>query len=513
MESMVGHHRKASVGGVATRVGKMVGCGDRRVVETRVLEDVPRVVRSRKAMIRILYFAALIVLVMSPGDRCFGDLPAMPVPPGNPITEPKRILGKILFWDEQLSSNNTVACGTCHILSSSGSDPRLARHAGPDSLLITPDDIFGSHGIARTNNASEPVYDATYGWNPQITGRSAPSMIGSQYAPELFWDGRASSTFLNPETGEISLASGGALESQAVGPIMSDVEMAHESRDWESLVAKLEVAIPLDLATDYPLDVAASLSGGETYPELFALAFGDSEITAERIAFAIATYERTLFPDQTPWDAYVGGDASALSADQIVGWNFFQSSPCHACHTPPLFTDHSYRNVGLRPPIEDGGRQDVTELFEDRGKFRVPSLRNVGLKKKFMHTGRILSVENVVGFYTGDYSEQFSENRDPLIPGIDVPLPFLNPLLDFLSNGLTDPRVETESFPFDRPTLRSERVADFGAFTDCMSNPGNAPTPKAGRTVDECLDLCDVDGDGDVDLGDHRRLLWTFSAQ
>ncbi len=50
------------------------------------------------------------------------QLPPVPVPVENPITEAKRVLGKILFWEEQLSSDDTVACGTCHIMSAAGSD-------------------------------------------------------------------------------------------------------------------------------------------------------------------------------------------------------------------------------------------------------------------------------------------------------------------------------------------------------------------------------------------------------
>jgi hypothetical protein len=115
-----------------------------------------------------------------------------------------------------------------------------------------------------------------------------------------------------------------------------------------------------------------------------------------------------------------------------------------------------------------------------------------------------------VGFYLGSYNVQFPDNQDPLIVETDIPLPFLNPLLDFLSNGLTDPRVAAEEFPFDRPTLRSERVADFTAFANCLSGPGALPDPDAPLSEEECLDLYDLDGDDDVDLIDYPRLLWAF---
>lgn len=246
------------------------------------------------------------------------------------------------------------------------------------------------------------------------------------------------------------------------------------------------------------------------YPDLFAEAFGDSTITAERIAWAIATYERTLYPGETPWDRFMAGQSDAMTASQIEGWEFFQSTECAECHVPPLFTDNTYRNIGLRDVVEDGGRQDVTGLFEDRGKFKVPMLRNTGLKKKYMHNGHFTRLQDVLAFYIGSYAPFFTDNQDPLIPPIDIPLPTLGPLVDFLENGLTDPRVVAEAFPFDYPTLRGERRADFPVFADCLSGPGGQPNPTPPRPAAECSDLFDADGDGDVDITDYQTLLWNF---
>ena len=82
----------------------------------------------------------------------------------------------------------------------------------------------------------------------------------------------------------------------------------------------------------------------------------DPAITAERIAFAIASYERTLIPDQTPWDDFMQGDQQALTPGQVNGWNFFQASQCSTCHAPPMFTDQTYRNIGMRPVAEERSR-------------------------------------------------------------------------------------------------------------------------------------------------------------
>lgn len=387
-------------------------------------------------------------------------LPPPPVPPVNPITEEKRALGKLLFWDEQLSSDNTMACGTCHIPQFNGRDPRLGVNPGLDAIFGTPDDVFGSRGVIRSDGNNNYSPDPEFGLLPQVTNRRVPTMIGAAFAPQLFWDGRAGGQFVNPQSGAVSIIIGGSLESQSVAPPTSDVEMAHENRNWTQIAVKLAAVQPMVLASDLPPDLAAALNANSTYPELFDAAFGDPAITAERIAFSIATYERTLIADQTPWDAFIAGNPGALTPNQQQGWNNFIAGPipCRICHTPPVFTNHTFRNLGLRPVPEDIGRQAVTGNPADRGRFKVPTLRNVGLKPRFMHNGMLTSLNQVLDFYAAVNGQvQFPDNRDPLLP-IPIPPPIRGPLIDFLANGLTDPRVAAELFPFDRPMLHSERV-------------------------------------------------------
>ena len=396
------------------------------------------------------FCGVLIALLL--GAPVLAQLPPVPFPLENPITEEKRVLGKILFWDEQLSSDDTVACGTCHSLARSGADARVGIHPGPDGIPGTQDDILGSPGIARADASGHYVTDGTFGLHPQVTGRSANPVVGAAYSPQLFWDGRAGSKFLNPENGSVSIVIGGALENQAIGPILSDVEMAREGRSWTDVIAKLESVQPLDFATDIPADMAQALALDPTYPDLFRSAFGDLQITAERIAFAIATYERTLIPDQTPWDLFQAGDTLAMTPEQIAGWDFFQGTTCTICHTPPLFTDNNFRNIGVRPFAEDIGRMGVTGVRTDRGRFKVPTLRGVGLKANYMHGGQFLNLSAVLDFYSPLSRSTFQDNLDPLLP-TTIP-PFIkSEVIDFMENALTDPRAAAEVFPFDRPVL------------------------------------------------------------
>ncbi|HVQ39481.1 MAG TPA: cytochrome c peroxidase, partial [Pyrinomonadaceae bacterium] len=101
-----------------------------------------------------------------------------PVPPGNPITAAKAFLGKTLFWDEQLSSTRTVACGSCHFSTTGGSDARSvdsvkSRNPGADGLLNTADDVFASPGVPSNNVDGSYNWSSTYGFAAQVTGRKA----------------------------------------------------------------------------------------------------------------------------------------------------------------------------------------------------------------------------------------------------------------------------------------------------------------------------------------------------
>jgi len=391
-----------------------------------------------------------------------GGLPPVPVPAGNPITPQKAILGKLLFWEEQLSADNRVACGTCHRPEAGGGDPRRARHPGADGVLLTADDTFGSPGIVASDASNAYRPGGVFAFGEQVTGRNSPAFLTAAWFTESFWDGRAGSQFADPESGLVSLPSGGALENQAVAPPRSPIEMAHDLRSWGQIEQKLQNARPMALATGLPADMAAAIAVNTTYPALFQAAFGDPAITADRIARAIATYERTLVADQTPWDRFQQGVTSALTSAQQSGLAVFNGQGrCNLCHPPGLFSDGQFRNLGLRPIAEDVGRQAVTGNIADRGKWKVPSLRNVGLRASLMHTGEFQSLGEVVTFYRSGGGPNL-DNKDPLLVPVNL-LPIrVQELTDFLQNGLTDPRVQNRQFPFDRPTLLSERMPATG---------------------------------------------------
>ncbi len=404
-------------------------------------------------------FGGLLLLIAGAAVAQPPPLPPPPAPPGNPVTPAKVDLGKVLFWDEQLSSTRTVACGTCHIAGAGGSDPRStdparSSHPGPDGVFGTGDDVTGSRGVPR--NWLDGTYDLEpiFGMSEQVTGRKANSAINAAYANLLFWDGRAEATFRDPATDAVVLAAGAALESQVLGPPVSDVEMAHVGRDWDEVALALESAVPLAVASEVPAPLVTWIDG-RSYPELFAEAFGTGEVTPVRIAMAIATYERTLFSNQTPFDDFLAGVPGALTPQENQGRILFAVNSCAPCHSGNLLTDNNFRYIGVRPRADDEGRFEVTGNPGDRGRFRTPSLRNVALRAPYFHNGRFETLEEVVDFYDrgGDFD---APNKDPRIVPLGLDQAQKDALVAFLERPLTDPRVAAELPPFDRPRLAAE---------------------------------------------------------
>ena len=390
----------------------------------------------------------------------FSPLSPPPVPIGNPVTAAKATLGKVLFWDEQLSSTLTVACGTCHRASDGGSDPRTvvnslrARNPGFDTVFNTPDDVFGSPGVPLNNQDGTYSPSNFFGFGEQVTNRKAPSYLNAGFAANgLFWDGRASNTFRDPLTNAVLLTDWASLESQILGPPVSDAEMGHGNRNWTQVANQIAAAKPLALAHNIPPALIEWING-QTYPQLFEEAFGTPEVTPARMAMAMATHERTLFSDRAPLDRWAS-NIEPLTVQEDRGRDLFVQANCNFCHGGPVLSDQNFHNIGVRPQAEDFGRGIVTGSINDRGRFKSPSLRNVELRSPYMHNGRFETLEEVVEFYNrgGDFS---APNKDPRVRPLNLNIEQKAALVAFLKRPLTDVRVRDELPPFDRPKLYTE---------------------------------------------------------
>ena len=110
------------------------------------------------------------------------------------------------------------------------------------------------------------------------------------------------------------------------------------------------------------------------------------------------------------------------------------------------------------PGWYDPGRFAVSQQPEDIGDMKIPTLRNVGLKQRFMHTGEFRALGEAIGFYRDGASlPVVDEIPNGGAYAFSMTQQTAADLYSFLSQALTDPRVASESFPFDRPRLKSER--------------------------------------------------------
>jgi cytochrome c peroxidase len=201
------------------------------------------------------------------------------------------------------------------------------------------------------NEPTSPGHDGTRG------GRNSPTVYNAAIHKSQFWDGRAAT-----------------VEEQAVGPILNPIEMGMASAT--DVVAKLQ-AIP-------------------GYPPLFAAAFpGQADpITLDNIGAEIAAFERGLVTPG-PFDAYLAGDASALTAEQKKGLDTFIAVGCTTCHMGPALGGEQFQKLGLVEPYAtaDLGRMEVTKAEVDKHVFKVPSLRNVTETGPYFHDGSIASLD------------------------------------------------------------------------------------------------------------------------
>ncbi len=278
-------------------------------------------------------------------------------PVGNPTTNLKVELGRMLFWDPILSGTKDVACVTCH-------HPDFGYADGLDLSI-------GVHGMGlgpqrRNGNPNQAFF----------AGRNAPTVLNTGfngidengvYIPErgaMFWDLRAH-----------------GLEEQALLPPTSAEEMRGN----------------VFAAEDAVDSVILRLKAISEYQDLFDQAFGGAEsINETNLSRALASFQRSLVANNSPFDRYVAGEADAMSPQAIQGFERFLDVGCANCHSGPMFSDFETHVLGV--PDND----KLTE--SDAGQngtyaFRTPSLRNIGITGPYFHSGRAEDLEDVLDFY------------------------------------------------------------------------------------------------------------------
>jgi cytochrome c peroxidase len=209
-----------------------------------------------------------------------------------------------------------------------------------------------------------------------VLKRSTPSIVNTALNSLQMWDGRFSS-----------------LEEQAVGPMQAPGEM---NGTMEQILAKLE-----------------SLPG---YVQAFDKAYPGEGITKNTLAKAVASFERTVISKNSPFDAWVHGNQTAISSSAKRGFDLFVGkADCAICHSGPNFTDEGFHNIGLKDD-NDEGRYAKVPIKVLKGAFKTPTLRDIALTAPYMHNGAYRTLEEVVDHYDrgGDDKENLDPNIRPL---------------------------------------------------------------------------------------------------
>lgn len=305
----------------------------------------------------------------------------------------KAELGRLLYFDTDLSLNKNQSCASCHT-PAGFADPNNAMD--PANNVVSLGSVTTLNGGRNAPSAAYAAFTPRFRWDPAMA-----MYIGGQ-----FWDGRSAT-----------------LTIQAQGPFLNPVEMAMPSK----------VAVLAAIASELNINNTA-------YTSLFSTVYGitlDTLLSTEdniyintvyvMVADAIAAYEKTreLSKFSSKYDYYLAGMAD-LTPEEAEGLALFNGQgQCSACHTsapltapngftmPPLFTDFTYDNLGIpksmnllivNNPIDNGlgGRTDIAAMDPNGlqlGKFKVVTLRNVELTAPYGHNGYFATLADIVSFY------------------------------------------------------------------------------------------------------------------
>jgi len=286
------------------------------------------------------------------------------------------------------------------------------RH--PEQELIEPDRPFNvllPNGFpAIASPADNPLTEASVAMGKALFFDKRLSRDGTISCASCHFPERAFS-----DTIARSIGVDGRIGMRNSPPLINLAWHSAFFRDGGVPTLEQQVIAPIHdpLEMDFSITrAAADLRYQEPYSTLSQRAYG-KPMEAWELARALAAYERTLVSGWSRYDRYLNGDASALSANELNGLELFRSDAlnCTACHSGFDLSDHGYHNVGQYISYTDPGRERITLIPSDNGKFKTPTLRNIGRTAPYMHDGALPTLEAVIEFFaTGGLAHA---NRDP----------------------------------------------------------------------------------------------------
>lgn len=236
---------------------------------------------------------------------------------------------------------------------------QLGRQLFYDPILSKDSTISCASCHLQATGFTHVDHSLSHGIDGKIGTRNSMTMMNLAWSKTFMWDGGVNH-----------------LDVQPLNPITSPAEM---NETLANIVQKLQKS--------------------DQYKSLFFAAFGDENITGQRILKALSQFELLLVSSNSKYDKVIRKEAVFTDQEQN-GYQLFKNN-CASCHAEPLFTNGNYENNGI--PIDttlnDIGRQRITEKSEDYLKFKVPTLRNIQFTNPYMHDGRFKKLTEVIKHY------------------------------------------------------------------------------------------------------------------
>ena len=299
-----------------------------------------------------------------------------------------------------------------------GIDGTTIQQADPATIELGKMLFFDPRLSGDASTACSDCHDPNYGW-------SDGSELARGYPGTMHW--RNSQTLVN-----MGFMTGGFHWDSGLSSLSDQVHDAMGA----GFVANIDTVLGEERLRQIP-----------EYETMFQDIWGERP-TQARIAEAIAAYERTIISDDSPFDRYMSGEQSAMSASAMNGMELFTGkAQCSSCHNGELSTDQKFYNTsvppniglkedalrqvtfrylmrkkGLEPAVYEGldrdpGRYMVTMNPDDLGTFRTPPLRYLTYTAPYMHNGIFYTLEEVVEFYNiGGTQDVFGTKSDLIQP-------------------------------------------------------------------------------------------------
>jgi cytochrome c peroxidase len=273
-------------------------------------------------------------------------------------------LGRVLFYDKNLSGDKSVSCGSCHQQAYGFADNKKFSTGANGSQTIR-----NTHVITKNINSR-------------------------------FWEGKNQTTFNDTTNPCLTTITGSGYNTNSNTLCQTVIT--------QNSIFKNPISIPFLTRSEMNMDMAElckRLAALPYYTELFKNAFkSDFAITETNIQTALGTFLDNITSDNSRFDKLVASGGTQFSADEMAGWNIFTGKgKCSQCHKPNnafAGSPGQFEDIGLDLSYTDQGRRAISSSFADEGKFHVPPLKNISLTAPYMHDGRFRSLGEVINFFS-----------------------------------------------------------------------------------------------------------------